>query len=231
MNDDSKRRLPSPPHNPGLRDLVAAKHAWSAPIDEAHARSDFRGWHGRGYLPHRDAPGLTQFVTFRLADSFPAALRSEWEALLKVDEDREQRRQVEAYLDGGRGECLLRCAEVAAVVESAFRFFHNQRYELLAWVIMPNHVQVLFKVVETSMSAIIESWKKFTAHEVNKLLHRSGKFWAEDYWDTYMRSSVHEAQAVRYIESNPVKAKLVREPKDWSWSSAKLRDEFGRLQV
>jgi len=35
----------------------------------------------RGYLPHRDEPGLTQFVTFRLADSFPESLRSEWEHL------------------------------------------------------------------------------------------------------------------------------------------------------
>lgn len=70
----------------------------------------FRGWHERGYLPHRDEPGLTQFVTLHLADSFPATLRAEWEALLEVEDDRERRLQLEAYLaaDGVAVLCVGR---------------------------------------------------------------------------------------------------------------------------
>ena len=59
----------------------------------------FRGWHERGYLSHRDEPGLTQFITLRLMDAFPASLRSEWAAMLEVEDDRERRTQQEAYLD------------------------------------------------------------------------------------------------------------------------------------
>jgi hypothetical protein len=33
-----------------------------------------RGWHSRGYHPHLDTPGVVQSITFRLADSVPAAL-------------------------------------------------------------------------------------------------------------------------------------------------------------
>jgi hypothetical protein len=44
-----------------------------------------------------------------------------------------------------------------------------------------------------------------------------------------MRDSQHELQARNYAEKNPVKALLVREPKDWPWSSARFRDEHGRL--
>ena len=40
-----------------------------------------------------------------------------------------------------------------------------------------------------------------------------------------MRDSQHELQARNYAEKNPVKALLVREPKDWPWSSARFRDE------
>ena len=36
-------------------------------------------------------------------------------------------------------------------------------------------------------------------------------------------------RARRYIEQNPVKAGLVRQAKDWPWSSARFRDEYGRL--
>jgi hypothetical protein len=53
----------------------------------------------------------------------------------------------------------------------------------------------------------------------------------EDYWDTFMRDSEHELRTRQYIETNPVKAFLAREAKDWPWSSARLRDEHGRLTL
>jgi len=80
----NSKRLPSPPYNPGVRDLVAGKHAWSHPLPKDAIERGFLGWHENGYLPHRDEPGLVQFVTFRLADAFPAELRWEWDALLKM---------------------------------------------------------------------------------------------------------------------------------------------------
>src|SRR5881394_1113264 len=106
-------RRPRPPHNPSVRDLVSAKRQWSSRLKIEDAKQGFRGWHERGYLPHRDEPGLTQFVTFHLVDSFPESLRSEWEHLAEIENDREQRKLIEAYLDLGRGECHLRRREIA----------------------------------------------------------------------------------------------------------------------
>jgi hypothetical protein len=34
-----------------------------------------------------------------------------------------------------------------------------------------------------------------------------------------------------YIESNPAKSGLVLDPKEWPWSSARFRDEFGVLKL
>jgi putative transposase len=226
------KSLPSgPPHNPGVRELVSGKRQWSCLPNREDAVLGFPGWHERGYLPHRDEPGLTQFVTFHLADSFPAALRSEWEALLQVEDDHERRRQFEKYLDQGRGECHLRRTDTSKLVEDAFRFHHAQWYDLLAWVIMPNHVHFLIKVGDTSLSKIVKELKRYTAREANKLLQREGAFWAEDYFDTYMRDAEHELKTRRYVENNPVKALLVREPKEWPWSSARFRDEHGDLRL
>jgi hypothetical protein len=122
-----KPRHPGPPHNPGVRDLVERKRRCSPPPKLENLKRGFRGWNERGYLPHRDEPGLTQFVTFRLADSFPEALRSEWEHCLKIEDDRQRRAELEAYLDRGRGECHLRRPEIAKLVEDAVRFFHGGR--------------------------------------------------------------------------------------------------------
>jgi hypothetical protein len=46
-----------------------------------------------------------------------------------------------------------------------------------------------------------------------------------------MRDAEHEQKTVRYIENNPTKAKLVLDPKDRPWSSARFRDEFGVLRL
>ena len=231
MTQSFKPNRPGPPHNPGVRELVSSKRRWSSPPNREHARLGFRGWHERGYLPHSDEPGLIQFVTFRLADSFPEALRSEWAHLLEIEDNRDRRTQLEAYLDRGRGSCLLRQPAIAKLVEDPLLFFHGRRYDLRAWVVMPNHVHALFKVEEMPMSEIVENWKKYTAHETNKILGRQGVFWEADYWDTYMRNAAHELQTIRYLESNPAKASLVLDPKQWRWSSAHLRNEHGGLRL
>ena len=97
-----------------------------------------RGWHSRGYLPHFDSPETLQFVTFRLFDSLPA------EAVAKLrlmpgpiaDADRD------AFLDIGSGYCWLLQPEIAQIVEDALLHFDHERYLLIAWTIMPNHVHV-----------------------------------------------------------------------------------------
>jgi REP element-mobilizing transposase RayT len=217
------------PYHPELHRLVTEKQAWAKPLSEAERTRGFLGWHQRGYLPHRDAPGLVQFVTFRLADALPASRRAEWEALLKIETNRERRLKLEEYLDHGLGECWLGRPEIAEVVESALRFFDGQRYQLRAWVVMPNHVHVLMETGSEPLAKVIQSWKSFTAKAANRLLGRTGAFWEREYWDTWMRDEAQERKALRYIENNPVKAKLVAEATAWRWSSARLRDEFGQL--
>jgi REP element-mobilizing transposase RayT len=164
-----------------------------------------------------------------LADSFPESLRSEWAHLLKIEDDLVRRAELENYLDKGHGERHLRSPKIAALVENALKIFHATRYELRAWVIMSNHVHVLFKMETVPMAEIVESWKKHTSNKANRVLKRRGAFWAPGYFDTYVRNIKHEQTIVRYIENNPVKAKLVPEPKDWPWNSAKHRDAYGRL--
>jgi REP-associated tyrosine transposase len=254
MNPSSEPSCARPPHNPDVRDLVEGKRRWSSPSSTKNLKRGFRGWNERGYLPHRDEPELAQFVTFRLADSFPALLRSEWEPLRKIESYRERRTKLESYLDKGRGECWLRRAEIARLVEDNFLRFSEccgsqsraphedgcgsqtcapgtERYELRAWCIMPNHVHVLFKVGIAPMSEIVGAWKKHTGRLANKVLGRTGAFWAEDYFDTFLRDAEHERKTIRYIENNPTKAKLVLDPKDWPWSSARFRDAIGVLNL
>lgn len=218
-----------PPYNPGLHKLVEGKQAWAQPLDDDARAQGFVGWHQRGYLPHHDVPGVTQFVTFRLHDSMPADRRGEWEALLRIEDNRQRRTKLEGYLDRGLGECWLQQPAVAALVEGALRFFDSQRYRLLAWVVMPNHVHVLVEMWDTPLVKLLHSWKSYSSGEANKLLQRQGRFWQHEYWDTRMRDEEQRRRAVRYIERNPVQARLVEAAQEWPWSSGRFRDAHGVL--
>ena len=130
------------------------------------------------------------------------------------------RERVEAALDRGYGACWLRRPQVAALVQEALLHFEHTRYILHAWVIMPNHVHALMTALGgRHLSAILHSWKSFTAKSANRHLGRNGEFWQPDYFDRVMRDEAHFAATVDYIHWNPVKAGLCAKPEDWPWSS------------
>jgi putative transposase len=184
-----------------------------------------KGWHSRGYLPHFDQPGLLQGITFRLHDSMPAELRSEWERLIQIKQPDRRHARIQEYLDAGRGSCWLADAPIGSLVEDALLYFDNERYRLLAWVVMPNHVHVLIEIVPGHpLSDILYSWKSYTGRMANRLLAREGDFWHVDYYDRFIRDEKHLERAVLYIHGNPVKAGLVERAEDWPWSSARYVD-------
>ena len=179
--------------------------------------------HSRGYLPHFNVKLSTQFVTFRLADSMPESLlekcRSEMESGL-ID-DVEFRKRIEYYLDRGYGSCYLKDRRIAAKVRESVLHFNDDRYKLIAWVIMPNHVHLLIELLgENELPDVMHSIKSYTAHQANKILQRSGQFWFVESFDRYIRDARHYHATVRYIENNPVKARLCRKPSEWEFSSA-----------
>lgn len=192
------------------------------------ARESGNGWHSRGYFPHFDGRMLTQHVCFHLFDSLPGHVLNRWrvelEQMPKNLVDQEFRKRVQDYLDAGHGECFLKEAALAEIVQNALLHFAGDRYDLHAWCVMPNHVHVLFTPAhENTMSRIVHSWKSFTANKCNQVLGRTGRFWQKEPFDRFIRNANHYRNALNYIENNPVKAGLCEKPEDWRWSSAGYR--------
>jgi hypothetical protein len=119
-----------PPNKPCLRRLVDAKRQWHYSPDAEARKLGFRGWHERGYLPHFDAPGVTQLLTVNLVDAFPVTRRAEWEPILKLPDESDRRRQLEAWLDRGHGECWLGQPKVAELAEETLQEEHRRLYAL-----------------------------------------------------------------------------------------------------
>jgi REP element-mobilizing transposase RayT len=187
-------------------------------------RPEHRDWYSRGYLPHFDVPDLIQSITFRLGDALPAAvikaIEQEYRLKGKRD-DPEKYERFQEYLDAGHGSCALRDLRVAHMVEGALLYFDAQRYRLLEWVVMPNHVHALIETVEGHrIGNVLHSWKSFTSKEANRILGRSGTFWQADFFDRYIRNEKHYNAVVNYIRDNPVMAGLAQRREDWPYGSA-----------
>lgn len=185
----------------------------------ARAPRPHRGWHERGYLPHFDAGAIVQTVTFRLADSLPREFYEKAAAVASNEIERAV--LLERGIDQGRGDCILSDPKNAENVCGTLHHFDGERYRLLAWVIMPNHVHAMIEQIEGhALSGILHSWKSYSAHAINKARDSSRRVWSPDYFDRYVRDEGHYAHAKYYIEYNPVKARLVQKPEDWAYSSA-----------
>ena len=96
--------------------------------------------------------------------------------------------------------------------------FH--RYELHAFVVMPNHVHALVTPGVPSRQWL-GPLKGFTGHEANRILGLQGRpFWQDESYDHLVRNGQEFARIRKYIEWNPVKARLAISAEEYPWSSA-----------
>jgi REP element-mobilizing transposase RayT len=189
----------------------------SRPLSGAIPNPDRVGWRSRGYLPHLDGPNLVQHIVFRTVDSLPAHIRHD---IGKVSNEG-SREAIDAALDQGYGCPDLALPEIAGMVQAALLKFDGFRYSLIGWCVMPNHVHVLTEMHRNhALDRVVHSWKSFSAKQANRLLSRTGPFWAPEYFDRYMRDDEHLSTTLAYLEANPVKAGLCVYPSDWPFSSA-----------
>ena len=207
-------------------------------------------YRNRGYLPHLTLPDSTYFVTFRLADTLPQNLLREFTAekssLIKIG-TRNQKisaqqfmrlkylksTRIQNHLDKGIGDCWLNKPAIAEIVKGSILHFDGTRYVSHVFCIMLNHVHWLLSPkadkeaisIDSILISIMHSVKSFTAHEANKVLGRSGRFWSKEYYDHLVRSSEQFGRLLVYTLENPVKAGLCNHWRDWPWTvcSEKIR--------
>ena len=195
------------------------------------------------HLPHWRQDGATYFVTFRLADSIPQDKLRQWEqemkewleknpephsAEQKADYHERFTEKFHRWLDAGMGECLLQRPELSAIVENALRHFDGERYALGHYVVMPNHVHVVVRLLQGHLlKEITHSWKSFTAHELNKVLGRSGKFWQDESFDCIVRNEAQLEKIGFYIRENPQRAGL--KPTEFRLGTGRNAGQASRL--
>jgi putative transposase len=89
-----------------------------------------------------------------------------------------------------------------------------------AYCLMPNHVHfVVVPRTEQSLARAFQGAHTAFAQRVNKRRGESGHLWQGRFFSCPL-DEAHTWAAVRYVERNPVRAKLARRAEDFAWSSA-----------
>ena len=94
------------------------------------------------------------------------------------------------------------------------------KVEIHAFILMSNHVHILATPSsETSISRMIQSIGRRYVGFINTKYGRSGTLWEGRYKSCLVDSDKYFFQVSRYIELNPVRAKMVKKPDEYRWSS------------
>jgi REP element-mobilizing transposase RayT len=186
-------------------------------------------------LPHWQPAEGTFFVTYRLAGSLPIAvinkLKENYSYQKSLPENRSSESKEalrEEYFEAFENELeknlnephWLKKEEIATIVMDSLLFNNNKHYTLWCASLMSNHVHILLSTLSNNplLNVILQNHKKFTAVQCNKILKRSGTFWAEESYDTIIRNDTHFFQSVNYCIQNPVKAGIAKNWFDWKWT-------------
>ena len=196
------------------------------------------------HLPHWQPEGAEFFITFRLTGSLPKEvvekLRQQRKKFNEQSESRYKKeiqkkifQKYEDLLDRAEsGPAWLKNEKIYEIVKNALQYYDQKKYDLYAYCIMPNHVHLVFKLldakgdsnineIEYPVTTIMQSIKSYTALECNKVLGRKGAFWQSESFDRVIRDQDELENTIRYTLNNPVKAGLIDQWEDWSHSYCK----------
>jgi len=113
-------------------------------------------------------------------------------------------------------------------VKETLLFWNGKKLENYAFCVMPNHVHWVFRVFEKDengkqvyLQDIMNSVKRFSANQINKVENRKGAVWQTESFDTTIRDEKHLHYAIEYTLNNPVAAGLVKSREEWpgNWCS------------
>jgi type I restriction enzyme R subunit len=114
--------------------------------------------------------------------------------------------------------------------------FAGDRYDLLAFVVMPSHIHWVFQPMEarvetalekeperTPREQIVHSLNRYTARRCNEVLGKQCTFWQHESYDHRIRDHDEMERIIVYVEANPVTAGFAAAPELWQFSSAAHR--------
>jgi len=125
----------------------------------------------------------------------------------------------------GRSTVFFDPSDYAAFVELIGHACRRLPMRVLAFCLMPNHVHLSLWPHEDGDLGRWMQWLLTSHVRRHHRRHRgSGHVWQGRFKAFPAQSDWHLLSVLRYIERNPLRAKLVERAEQWPWSSARKGD-------
>ena len=101
------------------------------------------------------------------------------------------------------------------------------RFDLIAWVILPDHFHIIIDPLENNISELMKRIKlSFSMNYRRKQSLKNQNIWQKRFWDHIIRNQDDLNRHIDYIHYNPVKHGLVESPLEYEHSSISKFSEF-----
>ena len=95
----------------------------------------------------------------------------------------------------------------------------DQKWAVLSYCLMSNHVHLLVRTPEPDLGAGIKRVHEIHAMQLNRRERRRGHVFCERFFNAVVSTDSYAQGCMRYIARNPLKAGLCTSAADWVWSS------------
>jgi putative transposase len=119
-----------------------------------------------------------------------------------------------------RHVCFAQEADMKAYIAWLRDYAQAFCVDIHAWVLMTNHSHLLCTPhSDDGISKMMQSLGRMYVSYFNYHYQRTGTLWEGRFKSCPIESEKHLLDVYRYIEMNPVRAGMVDDPADYSWSS------------
>ncbi|OEU57358.1 MAG: transposase [Desulfobulbaceae bacterium S3730MH12] len=122
-----------------------------------------------------------------------------------------------------RQACFVADEDHRAYVGWLKEYSKKYKVGMHAWVLMTNHVHLLCTPrQEGGVSRMMQSLGRRYVQYFNFKYHRSGTLWEGRFKSCLIQEKYYLLEVYKYIELNPVRAKMAADPGEYSWSSYQI---------
>ncbi len=112
------------------------------------------------------------------------------------------------------------------LIDTLLHYRREQRFLLYEFVVMPNHIHILFTPCGITLERSMQLVKGGFSYCARKELGIHSEIWERGYVDHRIRDASDYAVHTAYIRQNPVEARLAARAEDYPYSSANSRFEL-----
>ncbi|MBA4366366.1 MAG: transposase [Desulfobacterium sp.] len=103
------------------------------------------------------------------------------------------------------------------VLNSLYWLDHQNRIDLQAAVVMPDHLYFIARLNKGTLSGLMHSLKSYTSKQIKAKLNHTGTIWQTQYHDHAIRKDEELKEMMIYCLQNPVRANMVNDFHDYPY--------------